>query len=58
MLELVKYIVEQFAEHKDEIEYLEEEKGNMSRTAERLGVGRSTLWRKLRAESSRTVSNL
>ncbi len=37
---------------------LEEEKGNMSRTAERLGVGRSTLWRKLRAESSRTVSNL
>ncbi|HIY96325.1 MAG TPA: KH domain-containing protein [Candidatus Borkfalkia excrementigallinarum] len=28
MLELVKYVVSQFAEHKDEIEYLEEEKGN------------------------------
>ena len=28
MLELVKYIVEQFAEHKDEIEYKEEEKEN------------------------------
>jgi hypothetical protein len=28
MLELVKYIVEQFAEKKDEIEYKEEEKEN------------------------------
>lgn len=28
MLELVKYIVEQFAEHKDKIEYKEEEKEN------------------------------
>ena len=28
MLELVKYVVSQFAEHKDEIEYLEEEKCN------------------------------
>ena len=28
MLELVKYIVEQFAEHKDAIEYKEEEKEN------------------------------
>ena len=35
---------------------LEEEKGNLSRTAQRLGVGRSTLWRKLRAESPRAVS--
>jgi DNA-binding NtrC family response regulator len=26
---------------------LEEEKGNCSRTAARLGIGRSTLWRKL-----------
>ena len=28
MLELVKYVVEQFAEHKDAIEYKEEEKDN------------------------------
>lgn len=28
MLELVKYVVEQFAEHKDAIEYKEEEKEN------------------------------
>ncbi len=28
MLELVKYVVEQFAEHKDEIEYRVEEKDN------------------------------
>ena len=28
MLELVKYIVEQFAEHKDEIEYQVSEEGN------------------------------
>ena len=28
MLELVKYVVEQFAEHKDAIEYREEEKEN------------------------------
>ena len=29
---------------------LEQEKGNLSRTAQRLNVGRSTLWRKLRTE--------
>ena len=29
MLELVKYVVEQFAEHKDAIEYKEEEKENV-----------------------------
>lgn len=29
---------------------LEQEKGNVSRTAQRLNVGRSTLWRKLRVE--------
>lgn len=29
MLELVKYIVEQFAEHKDAIEYKEEEKDSV-----------------------------
>lgn len=28
MLELIKYIVEQFAENKDEIEYVVNEKGN------------------------------
>ena len=29
MLELVKYVVEQFAEHKDAIEYRVEDKGNV-----------------------------
>ncbi len=28
MLELVKYVVSQFAEHKDQVEYLVEEKNN------------------------------
>lgn len=30
MLELVKYIVEQFAEHKDQIEYQVSEEGNIA----------------------------
>lgn len=36
---------------------LEEEDGNLSRTAERLAVGRSTLWRKLRDKAAKPAQS-